>query len=63
MGRVVFTVGTSTRSAEEFLTLLAHYGIETAVDVRRFATSRFEHFRTENLAPLLVEERIEYIQA
>ncbi|HID86552.1 MAG TPA: DUF488 domain-containing protein [Anaerolineae bacterium] len=58
---MVFTLGTSTRSAEEFLDLLAHYGIETLVDVRRFPTSRFEHFKGENLAALLAGEGIEYV--
>ncbi len=36
--RVIFTLGTSTRSPEEFLALLKHYRIEKVVDVRRFPT-------------------------
>ncbi|RLA77996.1 MAG: DUF488 domain-containing protein, partial [Deltaproteobacteria bacterium] len=42
----VFSVGTSTRSIEEFIALLKEHGIRVAVDVRRFPTSRrFPHFR------------------
>ncbi len=57
----VFTLGSSTRSAQEFLDLLAHYQIEAIVDVRRFPTSRFEHFIKEKLAPLLEENGIAYL--
>jgi len=57
----VFTLGTSTRSLEEFLELLHHYGIETLVDVRRFPTSRFEHFKQENLVTTLAAAGIEYV--
>jgi len=59
--RRVFTLGSSTRSAQEFLDLLAHYHIEAIVDVRRFPTSRFEHFIRENLALLLEENGIAYL--
>ena len=58
--KIVFTLGTSTRSPEEFLALLKHYGIEKVVDVRRFPTSRFEHFKKEPLAQLLKEKGIEF---
>lgn len=57
----IFTLGSSTRSAQEFLDLLAHYQIEAIVDVRRFPTSRFEHFIRENLTPLLQENGIAYL--
>jgi len=57
----IFTLGSSTRSAQEFLDLLAHYQIEAIVDVRRFPTSRFDHFIRENLASLLEEKEIAYL--
>jgi uncharacterized protein (DUF488 family) len=57
----IFTLGTSTRSAEKFIHLLRHYGIEMVVDVRRFPTSRFDHFIKENLASLLQEAGISYL--
>lgn len=59
--KVIFTLGTSTRSPEEFLALLAHYRIGGLVDVRRFPTSRFPHFQQQNLAALLAEAGIEYV--
>jgi len=59
--RKVFTLGTSTRTAQEFLDLLAHYQIEAIVDVRRFPTSRFDHFIKESLASLLQERGIAYL--
>jgi len=43
----IFSIGTSTRSLDEFISLLRHYGIETVADVRSFPTSRFEHFRRD----------------
>jgi uncharacterized protein (DUF488 family) len=57
----VYTLGTSTRSAPEFLALLKDFGIQTVVDVRRFPTSRFEHFGRERLSQLLRKALINYI--
>lgn len=48
----VYTIGTSTRSLKEFLDLLENHGIERIVDVRRFPTSKLEHFKKENLEKL-----------
>ena len=58
---IIYTLGTSTRSAEEFIELLSSHGVEVAVDVRRFPSSRFEHFHQEKLAGLLSEAGIDYI--
>jgi len=58
--RVVYTLGTSTRTLEEFTALLKHLGVEVVVDVRRFPSSRFEYFRKEELARSLPEAGIDY---
>ncbi len=59
--RRVFTVGHSTRSMEDFLRILKHYGIGKVVDVRRFPTSKkFPWFCKENLREFLEKEGIEY---
>jgi len=58
---VVYTLGTSTRTKEEFLELVNYYHIETVVDVRSFPQSRFEHFKRENLAEILKEGGVAYI--
>lgn len=59
--KVIFSAGTSTHSIEEFVNLLRFYGINTLVDVRRFPTSRFEHFKKENLQKLVEEAGINYL--
>jgi uncharacterized protein (DUF488 family) len=59
--KIIYTLGTSTHSKEEFLELLNYYHIETVVDVRSFPQSRFEHFTKENLMSILKEVGITYI--
>jgi len=56
----IYTVGTANRSKEEFIRLLHSFGIEAVVDVRRFPTSKFAHFRREELEEILREEGIAY---
>ncbi len=58
--KVIYTVGSSTRSQEEFVALLKSYQIDQLLDVRRFPTSRFDHFRREDLSELLKKEGIGY---
>lgn len=58
---VLFTLGTSARSIADFIAILKSRNVETVADVRRFPTSRFEHFRAENLAVSLKEEGIMYV--
>ena len=59
--RLVCTLGTSTRSPQEFIELLSGHGVEVVVDVRKFPSSRFEHFHREKLAILLSESGIDYV--
>jgi uncharacterized protein (DUF488 family) len=59
--RTIYTVGTSTRSAEEFTRLLTSRNVAVVVDVRRFPTSRFEHFSSENFSRLLRHADIDYV--
>jgi uncharacterized protein (DUF488 family) len=48
---VLYTLGTSNRSLDEFFSLLERYAITEIVDVRRFPKSnRFPHFNKESLA-------------
>ena len=58
---IIYTLGTSTHTKEEFIELLHHYRIETVVDVRSFPQSRFEHFKKENLAKILNERGFNYV--
>ncbi len=57
----IFTIGSSNRTWLEFITLLNKYGIEKVVDVRRFPTSRFPHFKKERLGTILQWENISYL--
>ena len=58
----LYTVGHSTRSLDEFLSVLRAHGIRRLVDVRRFPGSRrYPHFGREALAAALAEAGIEYV--
>ncbi len=61
MELTIFTLGTSNRTPEEFIALLRHYGVRLLADVRRFPTSRFEHFKREHLAKLCRNAGVEYL--
>lgn len=57
----IWTIGHSTRSAEEFISILEHYKIQLLADIRRFPGSkRYPHFNKEALQKLLKEHRITY---
>ncbi len=58
--RRIFTIGHSNRSAEGFVELLLANGVGVLIDVRRFPTSKFPHFKGEYLRQILSEAGIEY---
>jgi len=60
-GEAIYTIGTSNRSLQEFLGTLKKYRIQMVVDVRRFPTSKHEHFKQENLKNSLEKEGIKYV--
>jgi len=58
---IIYTLGTSKRTQEEFLEILKFYQIKAIADVRRWPTSqRFPHFKKENLIKILPENSISY---
>lgn len=58
---LIYTLGTSNRTEEEFLDILKYYKICAVVDVRRWATSeRFPQFKKENLKKSLEKISISY---
>ena len=58
----IWTVGHSTRGADEFLALLREHGIAIVADVRRFPGSqRFPQFDEENLRRTLDAAGIRYV--
>lgn len=57
----IFTLGTSTRSREDFLAVLVAWGIRRVCDVRSFpASRRYPHFSREALSSFLQENGLEY---
>lgn len=61
MPATIWTIGHSTRSAEEFRSLLHQHGIQLLVDVRRYpASRRYPHFNSGQLAAALAGESIGY---
>ena len=59
---MIFTIGHSTRSAEDFLALLQVHHVEGIVDVRTIPRSRrHPHFSSEALAEFLGAHRIAYL--
>jgi hypothetical protein len=61
-GPVVFTIGHSTRSGEDFVALLAAHGVERLVDVRTVPRSRHNpQFNRDTLPQALQAAGIEYV--
>ena len=59
---VIYTVGHSTRPAEDFVALLKAHGVEAIADVRLIPKSRrYPHFNAEQLAQWLPDAGIAYI--
>ena len=58
----IWTIGHSTRSLDEFISLLADEGIELLVDIRSFPGSRrYPHFNKEALSLSLPNANIQYL--
>ncbi len=58
----LWTLGTSTRSAHEFMRILKAFGLGTISDVRHFPVSRrFPHFAKEALREFLEGNGIRYV--
>ena len=58
---VLFTIGHSTRSIEEFIRLLKAHGVQRVIDVRTIPRSRHNpQFNRDRLSPALHSARIHY---
>src|ERR1700751_5479178 len=58
----LYTVGHSTRSLEDLISVLKHHSIETLVDIRAFPVSRrLPHFNRESLESSLQAVGLRYI--
>jgi uncharacterized protein (DUF488 family) len=60
--KIIYTIGHSTRTLEEFIALLQTFSIEMLVDVRSYPGSRrYPHFNKENLSKELPGKGILYL--
>jgi uncharacterized protein (DUF488 family) len=58
----LFTIGHSSRTFDDFLSLLREFKISTLIDIRRFPGSRkFPHFNRQSLEATLPASGIEYL--
>jgi uncharacterized protein (DUF488 family) len=58
----IHTIGHSTRTSDELLTLLGEYSINLLVDVRRYPGSkRYPHFSSEAMMQWLPEHGVAYL--
>jgi len=59
--KIIYTIGHSTRSEEEFIAILSSFSIEVLVDIRSYPGSRkYPHFNKEHLQKILPEHKIIY---
>jgi len=59
--KTIWTIGHSTRSLEELLTMLRSFNIEIVADVRYFPGSRkYPHFNKESMEITLPQNDIQY---
>ena len=57
----IWTIGHSTKSIDEFITMLQSFQIELVVDIRRFPGSkRYPHFNKDALQASLAANKIKY---
>jgi uncharacterized protein (DUF488 family) len=60
--KIIYTIGHSTRSIEEFIEILKSFNIELLADIRNFPGSkRFPHFNKDALEFTLQKNNIQYI--
>ncbi len=57
----IWTMGHSNYSIQTFIELIKGYEIEVVIDVRRFPTSKIEHFKQEQIKQWLSEYGVEYV--
>jgi uncharacterized protein (DUF488 family) len=56
----IYTLGTDSRSEEDFIEILLAYNVQSLIDVRSYPKSKIPLFIRENLEILLKREGIEY---
>jgi uncharacterized protein (DUF488 family) len=60
--KIIWTIGHSTHSIQEFIAILKSFDIELVADIRNFPGSkRYPHFNKEVLETALCENNVQYI--
>jgi len=57
---LIYSIGTSLRSAEDFMEIISAYGIMAIIDVRSNPRSKLDHFSRQPFSELLQAGGIEY---
>lgn len=57
----IWTIGYSNRSIQTFIELMREYSIEVVVDVRKFPTSKIEHFKRKQMERWLQKYSLKYV--
>jgi uncharacterized protein (DUF488 family) len=60
VSRVIYTIGTSNRTIEQFISLCKQFDLQAVADVRRFPVSKLDHFKKDKLASTLQKEKVRY---
>jgi uncharacterized protein (DUF488 family) len=60
VSKLIYTIGTSTRTIEDFISLCRKFKLQAVVDVRRFPVSKFDHFKKDNFALELHRKGMRY---
>ena len=58
--KIIFTLGSSNRTLDDFIRLLQSYAVEMVVDVRSFPAGKFPHFKKKVLLQSLAEQGYGY---
>ncbi len=62
--KLIYTIGHSTRTIENFINMLQSFNIQLLFDIRRFPGSKkFPHFNKDFLQAALAKKQIKYIHA
>lgn len=59
--QIIYTIGHSSRSLEEFISMLQSFSVKYLVDIRRFPNSgKYPHFNKQHLELYMPEHNIKY---
>jgi uncharacterized protein (DUF488 family) len=57
---LIYTIGTSTRTIREFISLCQRFKLQAIIDIRRYPFSRLKHFKKAEFSSELKRNGIDY---